>query len=103
MLPHPLAGPIDHDTTAEMNDHTPEARAKSTLLLKHLAACCVMMKKKPASSFRTSPAPRKPSIDPALEMGVPAYALPGTEVWAMGLHAGSYPHEGSNLGLAARC
>ena len=36
-----------------MNDHTPKARAKSTLLLKHLAACCVMMKQKPATSFRT--------------------------------------------------
>ena len=42
-----------------------------------------------ASSFRSAPPPRKPSISPELEMGVPAYALPGEEVWAMGLHAGS--------------
>jgi hypothetical protein len=31
---------------------------------------------------------RKDSVAPSLEMGVPAYALPGEEVWAMGLHAG---------------
>ena len=42
----------------------------------------------PASGFRSAPPPRKPSIAPELEMGVPAYALPGEEVWAMGLHAG---------------
>ena len=42
-----------------------------------------------ASSSRSTPAPRKPSIAPELEMGVPAFALPGEEVWAMGLHAGS--------------
>ena len=41
-----------------------------------------------ASSFRSAPSARKPSIDPSVEMGVPAYALPGEEVWAMGLHAG---------------
>lgn len=43
----------------------------------------------PASGFRSAPPPRKPSIAPELEMGVPAFALPGEEVWAMGLHAGS--------------
>ena len=36
-----------------------------------------------------APPPRKPSIAPDLEMGVPAFALPGEEIWAMGLHAGS--------------
>ena len=39
--------------------------------------------------FRSAAAPRKPSIAPELEMGVPAFALPGEQVWAMGLHAGS--------------
>ena len=33
--------------------------------------------------------PRKASIEASLEMGVPAFALPGEEVWAMGLHAGT--------------
>jgi hypothetical protein len=42
----------------------------------------------PASRFRSASAPRKPSIEPSLEMGVPAYALPGEEVVAWGLHAG---------------
>ena len=34
------------------------------------------------------PPPRKASVDPRVEMGVPAYALPGEQVWAMGLRAG---------------
>ena len=42
----------------------------------------------PASSFRSASAPRKESIDASLEMGVPAYCLPGEEVMAWGLHAG---------------
>ena len=42
-----------------------------------------------ASSFRSAPSQRKASIDPSVEMGVPAYALPGEQVWAMGLHAGT--------------
>jgi hypothetical protein len=42
-----------------------------------------------ASSFRSAPAARKASVDPSVEMGVPAYALPGEQVWAMGLHAGT--------------
>ena len=42
-----------------------------------------------ASSFRSAPAARKASIDPSVEMGVPAYAQPGEQVWAMGLHAGA--------------
>ena len=42
-----------------------------------------------ASSFRSAPQSRKASIDPSVEMGVPAYALPGEQVWAMGLHAGT--------------
>ena len=42
-----------------------------------------------ASSFRSAPAARKASVDPSVEMGVPAYALPGEHVWAMGLHAGT--------------
>ena len=42
-----------------------------------------------ASSFRSAPPPRKDSVEPSVEMGVPAYALPGEEVWAMGLHAGA--------------
>ena len=41
-----------------------------------------------ASSFRSAPAARKASVDESVEMGVPAYALPGEEVWATGLHAG---------------
>ena len=42
----------------------------------------------PASRFRSAPppAPPTPSVDRA--MGVPAFALPGETVWAMGLHAG---------------
>ena len=42
----------------------------------------------PASSFRSVPAARKASIDAVEEMGVPAFALPGETVWAMGLHCG---------------
>ena len=42
-----------------------------------------------ASRFRSAPPSRKASIDPSVEMGVPAYALPGEQVWAMGLHAGT--------------
>ena len=42
-----------------------------------------------ASSFRSAPPSRKASVDPSVEMGVPEYALPGEQVWAMGLHAGS--------------
>jgi len=42
----------------------------------------------PASSFRSASAPRKESIDASLEMGVPAYCLPGEDVMAWGLHAG---------------
>ena len=42
-----------------------------------------------ASSYRSAPATRKASVDPAVEMGVPAYALPGEQVWAIGLHAGA--------------
>ena len=42
-----------------------------------------------ASSFRSAPAARKASMDPSVEMGVPAYALPGEQIWAMGLHAGA--------------
>ena len=42
-----------------------------------------------ASRFRSAPQYRKASIDPSLEMGVPAFALPGEQVWAMGLHAGT--------------
>ena len=42
----------------------------------------------PASSFRSAPPSRKASIDPSHEMGVPAYALPGERVVAMGLRGG---------------
>ena len=42
----------------------------------------------PASRFRSAPPPRKASVDPSVEMGVPAYALPGERVWAKGLRAG---------------
>jgi hypothetical protein len=42
-----------------------------------------------ASSFRSAPAARKASMDPSVEMGVPTYAQPGEQVWAMGLHAGA--------------
>ena len=42
-----------------------------------------------ASSFRSAPSKRKPSVDPSVEMGIPAFAIPGEQVWAMGLHAGS--------------
>jgi hypothetical protein len=41
-----------------------------------------------ASSFRSAPMDRKASVDPSEEMGVPPYAMPGSEVLAMGLHAG---------------
>ena len=41
-----------------------------------------------ASSFRSAPSSRKASVDPSVEMDVPAYALPGEQVWAMGLRAG---------------
>ena len=39
----------------------------------------------PVSSFRSAPAVRKASIHAVEEMGVPAFALPGKTVWAMGL------------------
>ena len=42
-----------------------------------------------ASSFHSAPLPRKASVSPSQEMGVPAHALPGSEVLAMGLHAGT--------------
>ena len=41
-----------------------------------------------ASRFRSAPPSRKASVDPSVEMGVPAYSLPGEYVWAMGLRAG---------------
>ena len=41
-----------------------------------------------ASSFRSAPARRKASVDSSVEMGIPAFAFPGEQVWAMGLHAG---------------
>ena len=34
-------------------------------------------------SYHTTPAARKASVDPSLEMGIPDYAAPGEEVWAM--------------------
>ena len=42
----------------------------------------------PASKFRSAPLARKASVDPSIDMGVPAFALPGEEVWAMGLRGG---------------
>ena len=42
-----------------------------------------------ASKFRSAPLPRKASVELAEETGVPAYALPGAEVWAWGLYAGA--------------
>jgi hypothetical protein len=42
----------------------------------------------PASSFRSAPPARRPSVSLSEERGVPAFALPGEVVWAMGLHAG---------------
>ena len=36
----------------------------------------------PASAFHSAQSARKASVDPAEEMGVPAYALPGETVWA---------------------
>ena len=41
-----------------------------------------------ASRFRSAPPSRKASLDPSVEMCVPGYALPGKQVWAMGLRAG---------------
>ena len=41
-----------------------------------------------ASAFRSAPPARKASLDPSVDMGVPAFALPGEEVYAMGLRAG---------------
>ena len=42
----------------------------------------------PASAFRSAPMARKASLDPSVDMGVPGYALPGNDVYAMGLRAG---------------
>ena len=42
-----------------------------------------------ARSFHSTPPPPKPAVDESVDMGVPAYALPGSSVWAMGLHAGT--------------
>jgi hypothetical protein len=41
-----------------------------------------------ASSFQSAPPPRKPSVDPSIDMGVPAFAMQGEDVWAMGLRGG---------------
>ena len=35
------------------------------------------------TNFRTTPAARKASVDPLVETGIPDYAAPGGEVWAM--------------------
>jgi len=43
----------------------------------------------PASAFRSAPLPRKPSLDPSVDMGVPAFALPGEEVRAIGFFGGT--------------
>jgi hypothetical protein len=40
------------------------------------------------SRFRSAPPSRKASLDPSVETCVPAYALAGKQVWAMGLRAG---------------
>ena len=43
----------------------------------------------PASSFRSAPIPRRPSVSLADENGVPDFALPGGgPFWAQGFHAG---------------
>jgi flagellar biosynthesis GTPase FlhF len=42
----------------------------------------------PASRFRSAMPTPKPAVDVATEMGVPAFALPGEAVYAMGLRAG---------------
>jgi hypothetical protein len=42
-----------------------------------------------ARSWRTAAPPPKAAVDPSVDMGVPAYAMPGEEVFAMGLHAGT--------------
>ena len=41
-----------------------------------------------ASAFQSAPTARKASPEPGMDMGVPAFALPGEEVCATGLHAG---------------
>ena len=41
-----------------------------------------------ASRFRSAPPSRKASVDASVEMSVAAFALPGEQVWAMGLRAG---------------
>jgi multidrug efflux pump subunit AcrA (membrane-fusion protein) len=43
----------------------------------------------PASSYRSAPPSRKPSVDPSVDMGVPAFAMPGKEVRATGLFGGA--------------
>jgi hypothetical protein len=35
------------------------------------------------TNYRTATAERKASVDPSVEMGIPDYAAPGEEVWAM--------------------
>ena len=42
-----------------------------------------------AWSFKSAPRPRKASLDADVEMSVPSWAVPGAEVFAMGLHAGT--------------
>ena len=34
-------------------------------------------------NYRSTPAARKASVDPSVEMGIPDYAAPGAEIWAM--------------------
>jgi len=42
----------------------------------------------PAKAFRSAPVARRDSVPYSIEMGVPAWALPGKQLWAMGLRAG---------------
>ena len=42
----------------------------------------------PAKAFRSAPVARRDSVPYSIEMGVPSWALPGEQVWAMGLRAG---------------
>ena len=42
----------------------------------------------PPSKWASTPASRKPDVDASVDYGVPAFALPGEEVYASGLRAG---------------
>ena len=68
---------------------SPHPARNASASAKSATAITASWRAPPRASDQHRPAARKASIEASLEMGVPAYALPGEQVWAMGLHAGA--------------